>query len=233
MQRLAGVLGALVVMLGIAVPLGMSDDGAGKDGTAAPAVTCARTVFAAGILRVGVDSLSVHLGDSETARPIVVRLDQETIVRKGDVVFGRSALVVGKRARFLVRVCRSEERRIITARMITLAATPAADVPAPPRTEPSPSPTLTPTPETCGQGEMNAVLVSVSPTSVTVQTTSSEGTKQWPLAITGDTVVRKNDVTVDISALKPGDLVHVVLVRCPSGSVRALRILFLSSAPAK
>ena len=62
MQRLAGVLGALVVVLGIAVPIGLSDDGAGKDGTATPAVTCGRTVFAAGILGVGVDSIVVRPG---------------------------------------------------------------------------------------------------------------------------------------------------------------------------
>ena len=115
--------------------------------------------------------------------------------------------------------------------MITLAADPPAATP-PPRTEPGTEPTpATPKPEVCGQGEMNTVLVAVSSTSIMVRTTSSEGTKEWPIAITGDTVVRKNDVNVSISALKAGDLVHVVLVRCPSGSVRALRIVFMSPAP--
>jgi hypothetical protein len=229
MKRFAGVLGALVVALGVAVPIGLADDGGGGPAKE-PAVTCARTVFAAAILRVGVDGMSVRPGDSETARPVVVRLDRETVVKKGDVVTGRSALVAGKRARFLVRVCRSGERRIITARVITLAADPPAATP-PPRTEPGPTPAPAPTPEVCGQGELNTVLVAVSSTSVTVRTTSSEGTKEWPIAITGDTVVRKNDVNVSISALKAGDLVHVVLVRCPSGSVRALRIVFVSAAP--
>ena len=55
--------------------------------------------------------------DSDTARAILVRLDGETVVKKGDAVVGRSALAVGKRARFLVRVCRSGDRRTFTARV--------------------------------------------------------------------------------------------------------------------
>ena len=76
---------------------------------------------------------------------------------------------------------------------------------------------------------MDTVLVAVSTTSITVRTTSAEGTKEWPIAVNGDTLVRKSDQTVSISTLKAGDRVHVVLIRCPSGSVRALRIVFLGS----
>ena len=50
------------------------------------------------------------------------------------------------------------------------------------------------------------------------------------MALTGDTVVRKNDQTVPASTLTAGDLVHVVLVRCPSGSVRALKIAVLQAS---
>ena len=45
--------------------------------------------------------------------------------------------------------------------------------------------------------------------------------------INGDTIVRKNDQTVSLLGLSPGDVVHVVIVRCTSGSVRALRIVFV------
>jgi hypothetical protein len=76
------------------------------------------------------------------------------------------------------------------------------------------------------------VLVSVSSTSVTVRTSSAEGTKEWNVTVNADTVVRKNDQNVALSALSPGDLVHVVVVRCTSGSVRALRIVFVHAAEA-
>src|SRR4051794_16068662 len=166
MKRFVGMLGALIVTLGVVVPIGWSDDGGpAKE----PSVTCTRTVFAARILRVGDDALVVRPGDSDVARPIVVRVDDETVIRKGDVVSDSSALIVGKRARFLVRVCRRGERRLVTARVIPLAPPPPADVPPPPREDPPPTPN--PAPEVCGQGEFNTVLVAVSSTSITVRTT--------------------------------------------------------------
>jgi hypothetical protein len=234
MKRFTRVCGLAAALLAVAVPVALADDGGGGP-TTKPTVTCSRTVFGGTILRVGVDGVLVRPGDSDTAKAIGVRLDDETVVKKGDAVVGRSALSAGKRARFLVRVCRSADRRVLTARVITLAADPP---PAPPTTT-TPPPTTTdpkpaPTPEVCGQGEMDTVLVAVSSTSITVRTTSAEGTKEWPIAVDGDTVVRKNDVNVSVTDLKPGDKVHVVLVRCPSGSVRALRIVFLhvGDAPA-
>ena len=48
----------------------------------------------------------------------------------------------------------------------------------------------------------------------------------------GDTVVRKNDQNVALTVLNTGDLVHVVVVRCTSGSVRAVRVVFLRAAEA-
>ena len=50
-------IGALVVVLGVAVPLGLADDGTERRAGEAAGVTCARTVFAAPILRVGVDGM--------------------------------------------------------------------------------------------------------------------------------------------------------------------------------
>jgi len=184
---------------------------------------------------VGADALAVRPLQSETGKPLVVRLTADTVVKQGDTVVDPSALAAGKQARFLVRVCRSADRRLVTARVITLAAdTPSVDPGAPsspapstePRTEPPP-----PTTEVCGQGETDTVLVAVSDGSITVRTTSSEGTKEWSVTVDGDTVIRKSDQNVSLSALKPGDFVHVVLVRCPSaGTVRALRIVFLHAA---
>jgi len=240
MNRIVVTLAAALAVGAFAVPVALSDDGApnGGDGTAKPALKCARTSFGGRITRVGTDAVAVRPGDSDAGRPLVVRLTDDTVVRQGDLAVGFSALAPGQRAKFLVRACRSGDRKVLTALVILLAKkveTGGDSKTVPPaRTEPAPTttptPTPTPKPETCGQGEMNTVLVAVSPGSITVRTTSAEGTKEWSLAVTGDTVVRKSDQTVPVSTLKPGDLVHVVLVRCASGSVRALKIVVLQAA---
>jgi hypothetical protein len=243
MHRIVVTLAAAFAVGAVAVPVALAEDGAPdkREGTSKPAVTCARTSFGGRITRVGTDALAVRPGDSETGRPLVVRLTDGTVVKQGDAVVGVSTLAPGQRARFLVRACRSGDRKVLTALAILLAkkvetGAGTETTPPEPRKEATPTPTPQPEPkpaqETCGQGELNTVLVAVSPNSVTVRTTSGEGTKEWPLAITGDTVVRKNDQNVPVSTLKIGDLVHVVLVRCPSGSVRALRIVVLQ-APAQ
>ena len=237
MKRIAGVCGAAVMVLAVAVPAGLADGGGtmGDPPKAKPAVVCAGTAFAAKIVRVGTDGLTAR---PESGRLLVVRLTDETVVKQGDAVIDRSELAAGKRARFLVRSCRSEERRVLTAKVIVLVregggGTGDTQSP-PPSTEPKPEPKPEPTPEpkleVCGQGEMNTVLTSVSSSSIMVRTSSAEGTKEWAVAVNGDTVVRKNDQNVSLSALRAGDLVHVVLIRCPSGSARALRIVFLRAA---
>jgi hypothetical protein len=240
MRQVFGVCGAVVAALAVAVPIGIADDGGtGTRPAPKPTVACARAVFAAKILRVGSDAVGVLPAQSETGKPIVVRLADDTVVRQGDAVTDTSALAAGKLARFAVRACRSGDRRSITARVIGLvpAGTAAggsdgSNVAPAQGTEPKPAQGTEPKPatEVCGQGEMDTILVAVSPASITVRTSSTEGTKEWPVAVNGDTVVRKNDLGVPLSALAAGDRVHVVLVRCPSGSVRALRIVFLGAA---
>ena len=71
------------------------------------------------------------------------------------------------------------------------------------------------------------MVVSFASTSITLRTTSSEGTTESPVTINADTIVPKNGQTVSLSDLNPGDVVHVVIVRCKSGSVRALRDVFV------
>jgi hypothetical protein len=238
MNRMVVTLASALAVGVVAVPVALSEDGRTEkqDGTQKQAVTCARSSFAGRITRVGTDGVAVRPGDSELGRPLVVRLTNGTVVKQSDVVVGASALAAGQRARFLVRACRSGDRKALTALAVlilknveTSQGTGAET--REPRKESQPTTTPQPVPrqaqDTCGQGEMNTVLVAVSPTSVTVRTTSAEGIKEWPLAITADTVVRMNDQNVPISTLRVGDLVHVVLVRCTSGSVRALRIVVL------
>jgi hypothetical protein len=245
MPRFAGVLGAAIVALVVAAPLGLADGGTGAgDATAQPVVTCARTMFTGRLTRVGVDGVSVRADDSEAGRVLVVKLDPDTVIKKGDAVADPTVLVVGVRARFQVRACKSGDRRTLTARQITVPADKPAgtgNTTPPPSTEPAPPTTTTepkpeqpkPPVEVCGQGETDAQLVSLAPGSITVRTKSSEGVKEWTLTVTSDTIVRKNDQVVSLTVLKPGDYVHLVVVRCPTaGTVRALRIVFLAAPSA-
>ncbi len=228
MKRFVVVLGALLATGAVAVPAGFAVEGVttGEPTTPKPVVPCLRTAFAGTIARVGADALLVKPGQSETGRQLLVRLTDGTVVRQAEVTVDRSLLVSGAQARFLVRVCRDGERRGIWARVIVLVAdSPTAPGATPPASEPNHEPA--PTGDTCGQGETNAVLASLTSFSITLRTISSEGTKEWPVTVNGDTIVRKNDKTVSLGDLNLGDVVHVVLVRCKSGSARALRIVFV------
>ena len=235
MKRFLGMGGALLVALSVAVPIGLADDGptTGDGPKTRPAVKCARGAFAGTILRVGVDGVLVKPARSETRKPLAVRLVDETVVKKGDAVVDRSALDAGKRARFYVRVCKREERRVITAKVIVLLPDAAAgDSPGdgtdPPTTEPKPEPK--PAEDACYTGEANLVVVAVTPSSITVLKPVDGGAREIKVDVTSDTVVRKSDVNVDVTAIQAGDLVHLVVVYCKSGSIRATRVIFLKSA---
>ena len=239
MNRIVVTLAAAVAVGVVAVPVALAEGGTPgqREGTSKPAVTCARTSFC-GPDHARRDGRRRRapglLGDRSPARR---QAHGRHRCQAGRRPRRRLALAPGQRARFLVRACRSDDRKVLTALVILLAK--KAET-APPGTETTPSEPKRddprrrrppkPSQETCGQGELNTVLVAVSSSSITVRTTSSEGTKDWSVAITGDTVVRKNDQTVPASSLKAGDLVHVVLVRCPSGSVRALKIAVLQAS---
>jgi hypothetical protein len=242
MKKLTAALVAALVAA-VAAPLALADDGGGASGSRPKPFVCASTSFAGRITQVTTDAVTVRPGASETGRVLVVRLTDGTVIRKGDAVVDASALVAGSTARFLVRACRGGDRKVLTARLILLPRgtsdtsgddgkrTEPGTTTAPTTTEPTPD---TPAPSTtpvCGQGETDALLVAVSAGSITVRTQSSEGVKEWSLTVNGDTLVRKGDQTVSVTVLKPGDRVHLVLLRCPStGVVKALKIGVLASA---
>ena len=152
-------------------PLGLADGGTGAgDGKAKTVVTCARTTFGGKITRVGMEAIGVRPDDSESGRILVVMLDPETVIKKGDAVANPTALAAGVHARFLVRACKSGDRRTLTARLILVPADPPAgtgDAKPTPPTEPKPTPPTTepkpeqpkPPVEVCGQGETDAQLV--------------------------------------------------------------------------
>jgi len=236
MNRIVVTCATALAVCVVVVPVALAEDGTpgAREATSKPSVTCARTAFGGRITRVGTDAVAVRPGDSETGRALLVRLTDGTVVKQGDTVVDVSALSAGQRARFLVRACRSGDRKVLTALVILLAkkTDAGADTEKAPTMRTEPTPVMTtpePKPDSCGQGETNALVVAVSADSITLRTTSSEGAKDWSIAITGDTVVRRNDQTVPVSTLHAGDQLHVVLVRCQSGSARALKILVVQA----
>src|SRR5262249_42967334 len=114
----AALVAALVAAL--AAPLALADDGGGSGNRAKPVVVCASTSFVARITQVTSDSVTVRPGASETGRALVLRLTDGTVIRQGDAVADASALGAGVRAKFLVRACRSGDRKVLTARLILL-----------------------------------------------------------------------------------------------------------------
>src|SRR6476659_1937499 len=125
MNRIVITLASALAVGAVAAPVALSDDGTpGKqEGNAKPAVTCARTSFGGRITRVGTDAVAVRPGDSETGRPLVVRLTDDTVVKQGAAVVGVPTLSAGQRPRLLGRACRGGQRKRPTALVILLAKT--------------------------------------------------------------------------------------------------------------
>ena len=239
MNRIVVTLAAAAAVGVVAVPVALAEGGTPgqREGTAKPAVTCAPDVVR------GPD----HARRDGCRRRAPGLLGNRSPARRQ--AHGRHRCQTGRRPRRRLGARAGPAREVPRPRLSKRrpeGADSARDLPreeggnratghgddalgaeAGRDSEPEPP---KPSQETCGQGELNTVLVAVSSSSITVRTTSSEGTKEWSVAITGDTVVRKNDQTVPASTLKAGDLVHVVLVRCPSGSVRALKIAVLQAS---
>ena len=193
-RRAAAVLAVGVV----AVPVALAEGGTPgqHEGTSRPAVTCARTSFAGRITRVGTDAVAVRPGDSETGRPLVVQAHgRRPLSNRATPSSASRRSTPGQRARFLVRACRSDDRKVLDSARDppreegrrpgatghgddALGAEAGAD------SAPTPEPPK-PSQETCGQGELNTILVAVSSSSITVRTTSSEGTKEWSVGAHG------------------------------------------------
>ncbi|MSO94851.1 MAG: hypothetical protein EXQ81_03535 [Thermoleophilia bacterium] len=237
MRHLASLCGVLFTALAVTVPVSLADDSPMTGTGDKPAVRCERTMLTGKIVRVETDALAVATIRPGRGRSLVVRLTDETVVQQAGAVVDRSALVPGKRARFLVRVCRGEGKRRVTARMIVLAredtgpaGTGGPPEPKSPREPGDPTATPKPTEDVCGRTEGDARVVATSPSSITVLTKTAEGIRERTATVDGDTVVRKNDESVSVSALRAGDYVHLNVVICKSGSLRAMRILFLRSA---
>ncbi len=176
-----------------------------KPGTA----DCSQREVNALVVAVGDGSITLKINTDDGIKELIVTVTPDTVIRKNDQTVSLVDLKAGDYVHILVLKC-SENAKALK---ILFLGQPEAPKP--------------PTPETCGQGETNAMVVLVGDGTITVKTSSSEGTKEWALAVTGETVVRKNDQNVALADLAAGDYVHIVLVRCSSGTAKALKLVYL------
>jgi hypothetical protein len=84
----------------------------------------------------------------------------------------------------------------------------------------------------CAQGDFTAPLGAVAPGSISFTSNGAEGLKTFSVSVTGETAITKNDVAVGLTALAPGDRLHVWVVRCQATppTLRATRIVDLGPA---
>jgi hypothetical protein len=219
--------------------------------------SCGRQRFVAIVETVSADSVTLHklAGDGKGVS-VTYRLLDQTQIRLHDQPASRTALAAGQRVVADARTCqgagRPTETRLVT---IILIGKPDGAAKQPPAvTEPSTEehskgttpptqtteehstgtapPTQT-TPEvTCAQGDFTAPLGAVSAGSISFTSNGAEGLKTFSVSVTGETAITKNDVAVGLTALAPGDRLHVWVVRCQATppTLRATRIVDLGPA---
>jgi hypothetical protein len=90
----------------------------------------------------------------------------------------------------------------------------------------------TPPAPDCARGDFTAVLGAVGVDGISFSSNGAEGPKTFSVAVTADTSISKHDAAVGLTALAPGDRLHVWVVRCQTAppTLRATRIVDLGPA---
>jgi hypothetical protein len=218
------VVGFLVLALSAVAVAGAGASGR-SDGR-----SCTTQRFGAVIQALGAKGVALKVPDQ--VRALTFPLLARTQIRKQDRPVAVTALAVGQQVVAVVRTCQGgggpTEVALVSITVVggdssTVGGTP---VPAGP---PAPPPTVAPA---CARGDFTAPVAVVGADSISFTSNGAEGLKTFSVGVTGDTAIVKSGGPVSLTALQPGDRLHVWVVRCQGAppTLRATRIVDLGPA---
>ena len=185
--------------------------------------SCTTQRFAAVIQALGTDGVALKVQGRE--RAVTFRLLARTQIRRQDRPVPVTALAVGQKVLVEVRTCQGgggpTEVALVSIRLVGAAGAPTGDGTT---TPPSPAP---PAPAAvCARGDFTAPVAVVGADSVSFTSNGVEGLRTFSVGVTAETAIVKNGSPVALSAVKPGDKLHVWVVRCQGAppTLRATRI---------
>ena len=189
--------------------------------------SCTTQRFAAVIQALGAGGVALKVPGQQGA--LTFRLLPRTLIRKQDRPAGVTALAVGQKVVAEVRTCQGgggpTETALVSITVVvgdsgTGGGTAPVSPPAPPPTAP-----------TCARGDFTAPVALVGTDSISFTSNGAEGLKTFSVSVNGDTAIVKDGGPVPLSALAPGDRLHVWVVRCPGTppTLRATKIVDLGS----
>jgi hypothetical protein len=187
--------------------------------------SCTTQQFGAVIQSLSAGGVTLKVAGQD--RPVTFRLLPRTQVRKQDRPVGVGALAVGQKVVAEVRTCQGGGGPTEVALVsLTLGGVgPASGDTAPV------SPPVPPAAAGCARGDFTAPVAVVGTGSISFTSNGAEGSRTFSVAVTGDTSIVKQGVAAQLSALIPGDRLHVWVVRCQGTppTLRATKIVDLGA----
>jgi hypothetical protein len=84
----------------------------------------------------------------------------------------------------------------------------------------------------CARGDFTAPVASIGADGITFTSNGAEGAKSFSVGVNGDTQIRKNDATISLAAIAPGDRLHVWVVRCQGSPAKLKATKIVDFGPA-
>jgi hypothetical protein len=210
-----------LLTLGLSVVVAASAGAARSDGR-----SCTTQRFGAVIQAVTATGVTLKVVGQD--RPVTYRLLPRLQIHKQDRPAGVTMLAAGQQVLAEVRTCQGGGGPTEVALVsLTLVGPGTSGGDTPPASTPVP-----PAAPTCARGDFTAPVAVVGTGSISFSSNGAEGTRTFSVAVTADTSIMKHGVSVSLSALVPGDRLHVWVVRCQGTppTLRATKIVDLAPA---